>query len=1447
MKHTITFCHQSFSRLFLFLLACLMLGSSLNSRAADYYWVNGAGNWSDFAGHWATTSGGNIFHTVIPTLNDDVYFDANSFTAANQVVLIDNTLIYCHDMNWTGATNNPFVNGLGNTLHIYGSLTLIPNMDWSVKRVDFMGTNPGNLLSQAGHSLDTLYFNGVGTFAFTEDLTAKSIIVLDGSLSTGGFDVTTQRFEFGVAGATVSGDLSNSTLNISNEFKAYYGTINLVTTNCDLNFVNAVVSKMYLWASGQAFNNIYCQSNTETIGAFSCQNLTADGSFYINTYWSSISCADASFSGSATLDCNFTANSIAMNTPGSTLKIRTCNLSNSFTANGICGQLIQIQPIDFLGNASLVIPSGVVTVDYCNITGIQASGGATFNATNSIDGGNNTGWNLSSPAPRTLYWVGGTGNWEDDAHWSLLSGGTGGNCVPSLMDDVFFDANSFSQTGETVTINGSGKCKNMDWTGVGFNPTLTGGGLSSVVLYGSMTLSPGIQWTLYYTEFAGSSTGNTIFTAGVQMPGISINGSGSWSLADEIHTGGVSVYQGTFNSANHDIYAGGFSANGNNSSIFVDFGTSTLYLTDNYMAFDSQLTINSANADLVVSAAAYFQSYDAQFDQVTFLAGGYIGKLTCNQFTANASVVLTDLNAGTASFDASFQAYKITADNLIFAAGVHEFLFDSAQVNTSFTLASDCANTLTLNRYTPSAAQAQFNSAVSFSNLDYLVISNVNASGGGSFVANNSWDMGNNTGWTINMAAARDLYWVGGTGTWNDNAHWSLTSGGSGGQCQPAMQDNATFDANSFSAQDTLYMNPTMGVSCNNWTFTGIPSGIIVNSSSSNANINIFGSVTFVPGMTLNSVALNLLSANAGNTITTGNNSWDAVRFSGSGEWSIQSGLNLNHFSAGNGTFHSNGYSITSGDFNLGGSAILDFSTSTLTALGFYSSPTLTILGDSANVIMTNGFLSFEAWGAHFNSVQFVTTANVNSDFSCNLLVANGNFTNINSQITAGTAIFINNVTLGQNFVCDTLILNNPGKLVKISTMTVNDDIVAYGTSGFPIQIEGLNGGGTLQKASGQICLDYVLIKDINATGGAAFFAGANGVDLGGNSGWIFGPCIPLVTDVWPGDANYDLIADNDDVLNIGLAYGYTGPIRVNASLSWMAQPAVDWSAQFANTANLKHADTDGSGLVDMDDTTAVSLNYGLIHTPRLSAPSVSQLPAPVLYVVSNPDTASLSDTVEVDIFLGTSAIPVDSIYGIAFTVNVDTALVNANYLSVDYTGCWMGTNQVDMIGFTKNLMAQGRVDMALVRTDQQNVNGYGFLTRLGIVIVDNVGAKVTMPIVLTDIKAITATEYLLALGVETDSIVIDTAATVGIAESINLDRTIAIFPNPATDQIQIISHNNDITGYQIYNHFGMLVAGIEEKSNRVKINTTELAQGFYILEVQTAKGKVFKKFEVVK
>jgi len=62
----------------------------------------------------------------------------------------------------------------------------------------------------------------------------------------------------------------------------------------------------------------------------------------------------------------------------------------------------------------------------------------------------------------TYYWIGGNGNWNDTAKWSLTSGGTTAGVVPGAADDVIFNAASdgAANANFTVTANAAGCAAN---------------------------------------------------------------------------------------------------------------------------------------------------------------------------------------------------------------------------------------------------------------------------------------------------------------------------------------------------------------------------------------------------------------------------------------------------------------------------------------------------------------------------------------------------------------------------------------------------------------------------------------------------------------------------------------------------------------------------------------------------------------------------------------------------------------------------------------------------------------------------------------------------------------------------------------------------------------------------------------------------------------------------
>ena len=90
-----------YTLLFVFVLSISILS------AQNRYWVNGAGNWNDIQ-HWSLTSGGEAGVSV-PTLNNDVYFDNNSFTQNSNTVNISEVVYARSIINST----NLIINGNG--------------------------------------------------------------------------------------------------------------------------------------------------------------------------------------------------------------------------------------------------------------------------------------------------------------------------------------------------------------------------------------------------------------------------------------------------------------------------------------------------------------------------------------------------------------------------------------------------------------------------------------------------------------------------------------------------------------------------------------------------------------------------------------------------------------------------------------------------------------------------------------------------------------------------------------------------------------------------------------------------------------------------------------------------------------------------------------------------------------------------------------------------------------------------------------------------------------------------------------------------------------------------------------------------------------------------------------------------------------------------------------
>jgi hypothetical protein len=94
-----------------------------------------------------------------------------------------------------------------------------------------------------------------------------------------------------------------------------------------------------------------------------------------------------------------------------------------------------------------------------------------------------------------------------------------------------------------------------------------------------------------------------------------------------------------------------------------------------------------------------------------------------------------------------------------------------------------------------------------------------------------------------------------------------------------------------------------------------------------------------------------------------------------------------------------------------------------------------------------------------------------------------------------------------------------------------------------------------------------------------------------------------------------------------------------------------------------------------------------------------------------------------------------------------------------------------------------------------------------------------------------------------TTSQVITSPSTVGIAEQVAFSKQISIYPNPATDQLQILNSENqsEVMNVSIIDLKGALISNKENVRSNEPIELSNVNPGMYSLRIETA-GKVTVK-----
>jgi hypothetical protein len=345
----------------------------------------------------------------------------------------------------------------------------------------------------------------------------------------------------------------------------------------------------------------------------------------------------------------------------------------------------------------------------------------------------------------------------------------------------------------------------------------------------------------------------------------------------------------------------------------------------------------------------------------------------------------------------------------------------------------------------------------------------------------------------------------------------------------------------------------------------------------------------------------------------------------------------------------------------------------------------------------------------------------------------------------------------------------------------------------------------------------------------------------GGHSGYAYFDAkldSASMPNVWPGDANYDLTADLNDLFYIGWGYGAYGPIRSGATNNWQAEPCADWGQTTAYGTEFKHADCNGDGIIGDDDTLAVIQNYGLIHPFRLSNPAPATL-SNYRNLTITPSAATVGPNQALTLSIGlpatTNTATTNDLYGIAFRLYLPQAYITS-LTSTNFTS-FLGIKGTNMLTLCKASVGSGYIDYSLSRKDHTNATTSGNLLDINL-LTSSFSIDATANFSIANIKAVNYQGASLNIG-STD-VPVNFSSTTGIRAANSTE--IKIMPNPATDKISFDGLADAKINIEVVNVIGetILKTNLDGKKS---IDVSEFQKGAYFIKLYTTQGLVIKKF----
>ena len=520
----------------------------------------------------------------------------------------------------------------------------------------------------------TVNFNNVGTNSFATTFNAAAT-----STTTFANTVTNNTFTGAVTLGGTSATFNNTGTNsFGNTLGVSAGTITFGNTVTNNTFTGAVT----LGGTSATFNNTGTNSFGNTLGV-SAGIITFGNTVTNNTFIGAVTLGgtSATFGNTGTNDFGSTINvstgTVAFSNNGTTYNGNvTLAAGTTWRFSGTGTSTVAASANFILNGSCVAAPANYVTVNAntgtANVTFVNSQTWANASVANlnvtgtvtvnqgSVNGGGNTNVTFSpTTATRTLFWVGGTGNWNNEANWSLTSGGAGGQCVPTINDDVVFDANSGAAT-FTTTLTAGAVCRSANFTGVN---AMNLSGTNNWTVAGNLTLVANVTTTgftgklILDDNLVGVNTiigAAKVFSGGIDFNStIATPATASWQLATSglgaAGTGTLALVNGTLNTNGQPVVCAALNANPvGDATRALTLGASAFTITGAGTAIDFRSVGN--NLTLTAGTSTATMSNAGAITVETGNSSKTMPNLSFSGVGATATINLSSVAANTISF-----------------------------------------------------------------------------------------------------------------------------------------------------------------------------------------------------------------------------------------------------------------------------------------------------------------------------------------------------------------------------------------------------------------------------------------------------------------------------------------------------------------------------------------------------------------------------------------------------------------------------------------------------------------------------------------------------------------------------------------------------------------------------------------------------------------------------